>query len=199
MSCLVTNSMEMAKRTALGVALVVIASAMFSAHTCAAQTMQKGVSVEMARTSNATAMPDADNRGSVILTVADNGNVYLGINPVKPAELAEKIKGSLSKPGQKLYIKADARTPYADVAKVLDAARSAGVEAPILLTSQLESPQPGTVVPPKGLEVRVGPMNSSPVIVQIKADGKLSYGQVVHVIDTCRSTGASVVLVTPGL
>jgi hypothetical protein len=54
------------------------------------------------------------------------------------------------------------------VVKVLDAARTAGIEAPVLLTAQRESPKPGTVVPAKGLEVLVGPPPSgSPTVVQV--------------------------------
>jgi hypothetical protein len=40
---------------------------------------------------------------------------------------------------------------------VLDAVRKAGVTAPNLLTAQHETPEPGKLVPPKGLEVLVGP------------------------------------------
>jgi biopolymer transport protein ExbD len=36
-------------------------------------------------------------------------------------------------------------------------------------------------------------------VVQVKAEGGLPFADVVDVIDTCRSTGAKVVLVTPGL
>jgi biopolymer transport protein ExbD/biopolymer transport protein TolR len=222
-----------------GVTFVVLVTVMFAAPMCVAQALQKGISVELAPTGNAAPMPDADNENSLIVTVTGNGSEYFGIDPITPAALAEKITGRLSNQEQKLYIKADARTPYADVSKVLDAARTAGVEAPILLTSQPESPEPGTVVPPKGLEVLVSPPPSGSVatvvqvlssglagstlkinneqvpwstlqstlskllqdrsekVVLVQADGPLPFAQVVHVIDTCRSTGADVVLVTP--
>jgi biopolymer transport protein ExbD len=166
--------------------------------------------------------------------------VYLGINPSTPAALAEQIEGRLSGREQKVYLKADARAPYADVVTILGAASTAGVEAPILLTNQPESPEPGTVVAPKGLEVLVGlpspsgsestvvevlnseqrwPMlkvnheqipwtalestlskllqNRTEKVVLVKADGRLPFAQVVHVIDMCRSTQANVVLATP--
>lgn len=120
------------------------------------QAMQKGISVELPITSNAAPMPDADNEGALIVSITDSSGVYFGIDPIAPAALSEKVKASLS--SQKmLYIKADARAPYADVMQVLHAARSAGVEATTLLTAQRDSPELGAVVPPKGLEVLIGP------------------------------------------
>lgn len=141
--------------------------------------------------------------------------------------MAEKIKGLSGQTEKKLYIKADARTPYANVVNVLDAMRTAGVEAPNLLTAQQDSSEPGTLVPPKGLEVLVGPplpsgsdaivvqalnsgqrwptlkinneQNRSEKVVPLKADGLLPFAHVVQVIDMCRSMGAKVLLVTPGL
>jgi biopolymer transport protein ExbD len=204
--------------------------------------MQKGIHVELATASNAVTSPDADHEDSLIVTVTSNGSVYLGINPSIPAALAEQIKSRLSGREQKVYIKADARAPYADVVTVLGAASTAGVEAPILLTTQPESPEPGTVVAPKGLEVLVGPpspsgsestvvevlnseqrwptlkinheqipwatlestlskllQNRTEKVVLVKANGRLPFAQVVHVIDMCRSTEANVVLATPDL
>jgi biopolymer transport protein ExbD len=184
-------------------------------------------------------MPDADKDGSLIVAVTHGGRVYLGIDPITPAALAEK-QGLFRQAKEKLYIKADARTPYANVAKVLDAVRTAGVTAPNLLTGQDETPEPGKPLTPKGLEVRVGPpipfraestvvqmLNSGqqwPLLkinnedipwaslesrlrhlyqshrekaVLLNANGLLPYGNVVHVIDLCRSTAAKVFLVTP--
>jgi biopolymer transport protein ExbD len=212
---------------------------LFVAPRCTAQALRKGVSVELAVTRNAVAMPDADKEGAVIVAVTHSGRVYLGIDLITPAALAEK-PGLSSRAEEKLYIKADARTPYANVAKVLAAVRKAGVTAPNLLTGQHETPEPGKLLTPKGLEVRVGPpwpagvesnvvqmlnsgerqpllkinnedipwanlenrlrqlyQNHSEKVVLLNADGLLPYGNVVHVIDACRSTGAKVFLVTP--
>jgi biopolymer transport protein ExbD len=36
-------------------------------------------------------------------------------------------------------------------------------------------------------------------VVQVKADGQLSFGDVVHVIDACHAAGAKVILATPEL
>jgi biopolymer transport protein ExbD len=135
--------------------------------------LQKGVSVELARTSSATSMPDADNADASIISVTDNGTVYLGIDPITPAALANEMKGRLRDREQQLYIKADARTPYADVMRVLEAVRSAGVAGPTLLTAQQELPAPGSIVPPKGLEVNLdAPSSSGSIMVQVLSSGQ---------------------------
>jgi biopolymer transport protein ExbD len=203
--------------------------------------MRKGISVEVPVTSNAAPMLDADQEDALIVSVTEDGTVYFGVEQISPAGLAVRVKGGLSNRTEKrVYIKADSRTPYANVMKVLDALHTAGVEAPNLLTAQPDSPEPGTLVPPKGLEVLVGrPFGSEPTVVQVlnsgqrwptlkinnkqipwatlqsslrqlfqnrsekvvlvKAEGMLPFADVVYVTDMCHSTGAKVVLVTPGL
>jgi biopolymer transport protein ExbD len=205
--------------------------------------LQKGISVELASTSNATPMRDADNADAWIVTVTENGSVYFGTDPVTPAALADEMKSRPRDRQQKFYIKADARAPFANVQRVLEAARETFFEAPVLLTSQPEASTsaPETVTPPEGLEVWVGapPSGSQSIMVQalnagqqspilkvdrepvssealrsiltqasqnrsgkvirLNADGQLSFAQVVRVIDTCRSVGAKVVLVTSGM
>ncbi len=202
--------------------------------------LQKGVHVELASTSNAAPMPDADYAGAWIMTITDNGTEHLGTEPITPTALPDEMKNRFRDPQKKLYIKADARTPYANVENVIEAARSAGVAALTLLTAQQESPAPGTIVSPKGLGVLLdAPSGSGSIMVQVlssgrqapilkinhqtvsseglrntltqafqnrsdkvillNADGQLSFAQVVRIIDTCRATGATVVLVTPEL
>lgn len=119
--------------------------------------LQKGISVDLPVTSNAVALPDADLQDAFILSVTENGSVYVGIDLTTPAALTEKVRAGLSNLTKKLYIKADARTPYANVVKVLDSVHTAGVEAPELLTSQTGTSKQGALVSPKGLEVWVGP------------------------------------------
>jgi biopolymer transport protein ExbD len=187
-------------------------------------------------------MSDADEQDSLIVAVTANGRVYFGIAPVSPAGLAEKVKGGLSgRTDKKVFIKGDSRTPYAGMAKVLDAVRRAGVEAPNLLTAQRDSREPGRPLLPKGLEVLVGPslpsaaesivvqvlntgqrpvlsinnerisldalqatlrqllQNRSQKMVVLRADELLPFGDVVRVIDGCRSAGAKVFLTTAGM
>ena len=161
MSWIATNPWGRPWRRVGSVTFVVFATMLFAAPRCTAQALRKGVSVELAVTRNAVAMPDADKDGAIIVAVTHSGKVYFGIDPITPAALAEK-HGLFSQAGEKLYIKADARTPYANVAKVLDAVRTAGVTAPNLLTGQHETPEPGKPRAP----VRLGSARGSAVALR---------------------------------
>ena len=119
--------------------------------------MQRGVSVQLAVTNNATPMPEADNGGAWIVTVTAEGAMYFGTNPVAAASLADEMKSRPRNREQKLYVKADARAPFANVARVLEAGSEVSLEAAVLLTAQPVASKSGTVVPPKGLEVLIGP------------------------------------------
>ena len=55
-----------------------------------------------------------------------------------------------------LYIKADARVPYASLVEVIDAVWKSDIEGLTLLTAQRDASDQGSrPVPPKGLEMRV--------------------------------------------
>jgi biopolymer transport protein ExbD len=186
-------------------------------------------------------MPQAEDQDSMIVAVTATGRAYFGITPVEPVDLVSEIQRSLSSRRDKmLYVKVDAHAKYADVAKVLASVREAGVEAPGLLTAQRDSPEPVYPVPPKGLEVRLGPplppasesvlvealnsgrptlsvngehvplnslhtklrrlfQNRSNRVVVLKGGEPLRFGEIVQVIDTCRSADAQVVLVISGV
>jgi biopolymer transport protein ExbD len=117
---------------------------------------QKGITVDLPPTSNAVAVPDADKEDAVVVTVTRGGSVYLGVNLTSTAALADEVRSVLSNRSQKiLYIKADARIPYASLVRILDSVRTTGVQEVTLLTSQRNSESPGTVVPPKGLEMLI--------------------------------------------
>ncbi|MBZ5583592.1 MAG: biopolymer transporter ExbD [Acidobacteriia bacterium] len=194
------------------------------AATMAAQTpgLRKGVSVQMPVTTNAVAMPDADLADSLVVAVTFRGAVFLEVTTVTPEQLSGAVKAQLTgHPGKRVYLKGDARTPYSSVVKVLDALRTAGVTAPILLTSQHDSTN-ASYAPPMGLEALLPPApdgaqsvtlnagnrqaadaelkqyarRDQPVV--LRADGTARFGDVVHAIDVCRAEGAKVFLGTPG-
>jgi len=123
--------------------------------------LQKGVSVQMVVTSNAAAMPEADNKNAWIVAVVRDGSLFFGTEKLTADGLAEAMKSRPRNRDQKLYIKADARTPFASVEKVLEVGREAFFDSSVLLTSQATPAPPGTIVPPKGLEVQVGPSGTS--------------------------------------
>jgi biopolymer transport protein TolR len=206
----------------------------------AAQQMTEGISVRLPVTRHAAVMPAADRADAIIVNVTEDGSMYLGIHPTTTPALAEAIKQALSNSEQKnLYVKSDALTRYASVQQVLRAARQAGAASVVLLSEQQNASGPMTVVPPKGLQVLVGPpfpggvdlivmqapnsgqgpqlkINDEPIswaglpsrvqqllqagtegAVLIRADGELSFADVVHAIDLCRSAGARIALARP--
>lgn len=139
--------------------LVVLTLAACVAPNSAAQSpaLQKGVSVELAVSTNAAPMPDADNENAFIVTVTEEGNVYVGVNRINLPDLTEKVRSTPFRRGQKLYIKADARTPYAKVLEVMDATRTGGLAPQVLLTAHTGPSAPGTIMSPEGVEIRLGP------------------------------------------
>jgi biopolymer transport protein ExbD len=183
-------------------------------------------------------MPEADNEDAWVVTVTAESAIYFGANPVAPDRLPDEMKRRPRNRAQKLYVKADARAPIANVERVLAAGHEVWFEAAVLLTAQSATADSGTVVPPHGLEVLIGPTPAAPVatvvqllnpahpapllrvngdeipwsalegtltrhfekgdekVILLKADEQLSFGQVVQAIDTCRLTGAKIVLPT---
>jgi biopolymer transport protein ExbD len=154
MTWLKTNNLAKLTNRVWSVALLAVVTTMSAAPQSGAQTLQKGISVELARTSSAVSVPEADNQDALIVTVTDNGKLYFGIDPVTPDTLAEKLKARPSHHTETLYIKADAKAPYACVVRVLDAARTVGVAGVTLLTTQPKTMQ-GTVVFPEGIEMEL--------------------------------------------
>jgi len=216
-------------------AAVILATVLFAARTGNTQQLQKGVSVQMAPTSNASPMPDADNQDAWIVVVTADSNLYFGIDPVTPSQLANKMKRRPRRRNQNFYLKADALASFAAVRQVLVTAHEMYFDNAILLTAQSNSAAPGTVVSPQGLDVLLTPSSDSSTtmvqltkaaqqeptlqvnrrqipqsnlknlltqllqarsekVVVLKTDGPLSFADVVHVVDTCHSAGAKVVL-----
>jgi biopolymer transport protein ExbD/biopolymer transport protein TolR len=109
-------------------------------------------------TSNAVAVPNADTQDALVVALTADGTAYLRADHVATSALAERVRSILSTRNEKtLYIKADARVPYARVVEVIDAVQKSGVEGLTLLTAQPDPADQGKrPVPPKGLEMRVG-------------------------------------------
>jgi biopolymer transport protein ExbD len=155
MTRLRTNNLARLNNSMWGVALLAVVIAMSAAAQSTGPAMQKGISVELARTSSAVPVPGADGQEALIIAVTDSGGFYLGIDSVTPEALAEKLKARQSQHAQTLYIKADARAPYASVVKVLDAAHAARVLSVTLLTTQPKTTQVGSLVSPEGIEMEL--------------------------------------------
>jgi biopolymer transport protein TolR len=100
--------------------------------------LQKGKSVELAKTSNPIQMPDADKEDALIIAVQRDGGIFLDTTLIKdPGDLTQKVRERLeSQKDKKVYVKADARAHYKAVVEVVDNVRSAGVSELGLLTEQ---------------------------------------------------------------
>ena len=102
--------------------------------------LQKGISVDMAKVNNPTAMQDADKEDALLISVMRDGTVYFGADKMPPDNLTSKVKDRLANRTNKMvYVKADARAHFGKVVEVVDAVRAAGVDDLGLLTDQRKS------------------------------------------------------------
>jgi biopolymer transport protein ExbD/biopolymer transport protein TolR len=101
--------------------------------------LQNKVSVEMAKVSNPTAMPDADKEDAIVVAITRDGGVFLGQNKVATSELGVQVREKLAdKPGKTIFIRADARAQFRAVEDAIDAVRTAGVDDVGLLMQKRE-------------------------------------------------------------
>lgn len=132
--------------------------------------LQRGVSVQMAVTNNAAPMPDADNNDAWVVTVTADGSLYFAADPMTPESLVDWMKTHPRNREAKLFVKADARAPFASVKAALGPAGSSNFKEVVFLTSQPESHAPGTMIPPNGIEVQLGAPGSAGAI-QVRLSG----------------------------
>jgi biopolymer transport protein ExbD/biopolymer transport protein TolR len=99
--------------------------------------LQNKVNVDMVRTENATAMPDADHEDAAVVAVTRDSKVFLGQNEVSISDLGPKVGDMLqNKINKVVYFRADSRAHYGTVMDAIDAVRTTGVEQVNLLTEQ---------------------------------------------------------------
>ena len=105
--------------------------------------LQKGASVDMAKTDNPVAMNDADKEDAVIVAVTRDGRIYLGSDMVPADQITNLVKDKLErKTDKRVFVKADAHAKYGSVVDVVDNVRSAGVDQLGLLTEEKKSATP---------------------------------------------------------
>ncbi len=103
--------------------------------------LQNKVNVDLAKTDNPTAMPDADKEDAIVVAVTRDGRTYLGQNAISSADLGARVKEMLTdKPGKQIFVRADARAKYLDVENAIDDVRTAGVDSVGLLTEKRSTP-----------------------------------------------------------
>ena len=101
--------------------------------------LQKGQSVDLAKTRNQLDMKEADRDDAVLVTVTRDGKLYLAQNRVNIDELASKVNDLLAtKLDRTVFVKSDFRSKYGDVVQVVDNIRNAGVDKVGLLTERLD-------------------------------------------------------------
>ena len=101
--------------------------------------LQKGVSVELARTKNPVDMKEAGRDDAVLVVVTRDGKLYLGQGRVNIDDLASKVNDLLAnKLDRTVFVRSDLRAKYGDVVQVVDSIRSAGVDKVGLLTERLD-------------------------------------------------------------
>ena len=105
--------------------------------------LQKGVSVDMARVDNPTAMEDADKEDAVLLAVTRDGKIYLGAEQIAMEKVKEEVQDRIAARQNKVvYIKSDARAKYGKVTELVDEVRTTGVDQIGLLTEKTEKGKP---------------------------------------------------------
>ena len=101
--------------------------------------LQKGVSVELAKTNNPIDMQEADQDDAVLVAVTRDGKFFLGKERIELDELPILIRDMLADRLDKtIYVKSDFRAKYGDVVAVVDTVRAAGVDRIGLLTERLD-------------------------------------------------------------
>jgi biopolymer transport protein ExbD len=101
--------------------------------------LQKGVSVDMAKTNNPIEMAEADKEDSILVSVMRDGKYYLNSDKVNVDDLTAKVSDLVSNRLDKMiFVKGDYRAKYGDVVKVVDNLRAAGVDKIGLLTEKVD-------------------------------------------------------------
>ena len=111
--------------------------------------LTKGLSVELAKVTSPSDMPDADKDDAVIVGISSSGDVYLGNTKSDLSQIADQVRDRISgKLDKTVYVKSDGRAKYGDVVKVVDEIRSAGVDNVGLETEKTEQQQNRRAPPP---------------------------------------------------
>jgi biopolymer transport protein ExbD len=99
--------------------------------------LQNKVNVDLAQSTTATPMDDANKEDSIVVAITRDSRVYLGQNQITIANLGQEVSNELTNKTNKIvYFRADSRAHYGTVMDAIDAVRTAGVEEVGMLTQQ---------------------------------------------------------------
>jgi biopolymer transport protein ExbD len=111
--------------------------------------LQKGVSVDMAKVTNAEDMQNADKDDAIILAISRDGKIYLGSKKIELSEITVAVKDLLANRIDKtVFVRSDARAKYGEVVKAVDEVRAAGVDNLGLLTEKSQKKGEAPAPPP---------------------------------------------------
>jgi biopolymer transport protein ExbD len=101
--------------------------------------LQKGVSVDLAKTKNPREMREADREDAIMVAVTRDGKIFLNADQLPKDRVGEKIKDLLAaKVDKTVYVRSDRRAKYGEVVDVVDIVRASGVDTLGLLTEKVE-------------------------------------------------------------
>jgi biopolymer transport protein ExbD/biopolymer transport protein TolR len=101
--------------------------------------LQKGVTVELAKTKNPADMTAADKEDSVLISVARDGKFYLNQDRVNIDDLTNKVTELVgTRIDKTVFVSGDFRAKYGDIVQVVDNLRAAGVDKIGLLTAKVD-------------------------------------------------------------
>src|SRR3981189_811600 len=113
--------------------------------------LTKGLTVDLAKVSSPSDMPNADKDDAVIVGISSSGDVYLGNVKSDLSQVADQVRDRISnKLDKTVYVKSDGRAKYGVVVKVVDEIRAAGVDNVGLLTDKSEQNRRTAPPPPTG-------------------------------------------------
>jgi biopolymer transport protein ExbD/biopolymer transport protein TolR len=115
--------------------------------------LNKGITVDMAKTNNPAPMQAADKEDAVLVAISRDGRTYLGTDQMTPDALPNKVKDLLTNRLDKtVYLRSDARARYERVVEVVDNLRAAGVDQLGLLTEEISKEGQGAAAAPAGVQ-----------------------------------------------
>jgi biopolymer transport protein ExbD len=115
--------------------------------------LQNKVNVDLAQSTTATPMDDANKEDAVVVAITRDSRVYLGQNQTTLANLGTEVNNDLANKTSKIvYFRADSRAHYGTVMDAIDAVRTAGVEEVGMLTQQPTATPATTSKPATGGE-----------------------------------------------
>jgi biopolymer transport protein ExbD len=125
--------------------ILLVLSSVLAAQNPSVLEKQVGISVQLPVSTQAVAVPGADQTNATVITVSARGDLYIGTQPITVGEISG-LHGST------VYVKADARASYQPVLTVLSALRGRKV---VLLTEATAKAAPEAITPPYGVWVTV--------------------------------------------